>query len=197
MSALRSLSRQGNNKPIGIKKEKKRINKLSNLYFYDMESAKNKGMTDGRVISGCVIMEILHRQYQFNQKQLEKLMQYANEKNKKLKEEVTNFIVNYWCKRLETKLLAESRKKYVMNEKEKAYYTKLYEYYCSGCAVMFSSLVDLYNFSSNSKGTGKLDFLMEWCVNRYIELQMRTEGNLAKYYVERLNRKAGTSFRID
>lgn len=198
MSALRSLSRSNAAKKKQTtmqRKEYQHKKKAATKTHAEIVVKQRKGQNDGRIIGGCVVMDILHLKYGFSAEKLEKVMAAANIMSKKYgKDQVTSFVVSYWNKRLEEKLLPECKIKYVMDLAQKEYCIQLYEYYCSACAVMMATLVEMYGYSSNAKGTGKLDFIMEWCVNRYIEMQFREKEDLAVHYVNKLNRRAGTSF---
>ena len=64
--------------------------------------------------------------------------------------------------------------------------------YCNMDNVESSNILnELFNFSSNDKNTGRLDYIMEYCTNRYLEMQLDPDKNTAEYYFERMLRRTG------
>lgn len=156
-----------------------------------LECARNKGILDGRAIAASVILEVLHDKYKFSNAKVQKLLECVGKEAVKFDQEGTRFVLEHYADKLSKKINAVDVYQDMKDIETQVYCVARDDLFVSSAAVMFDALNELFGFSSNSKGTWKLDYIMEYCVNRYIEVQLDPEHKTADYYFQKMKRRTG------
>jgi hypothetical protein len=155
-----------------------------------LERARDKGTSDGRIIAVSVIFEILHDKYKFSNNKVQKLYDCMNKESARLDNPGAKFVAEYYYDLFAKKIgTVGMHQEYTILEQ--AYYLSRDELYHTTVAVALMCLNELWGYSSNSKNTGRLDFIMEYCTNRYLEFQLAPDRHTAKHYLEKMMRKTG------
>lgn len=183
MSARRAAIRKERLQREKAKKSKTMLGKL--------ERAKQKGILDGRVIASSVILEVLHSKYRLSNQKAQKVLDCTMKESVKADQQGTNFVLNFYAEKLSKKIDAVDVYQDMNDIETQVYCVGRYNLFVSTAAVMFAALNELYGFSSNNKGTGRLDYIMEYCVNRYIEIQLDPGHKTADYYFQKMRRNTG------
>lgn len=176
-----------------IRRERKKMEKAKKNLSPDgeLQRLQVQGMIDGRIIAASVVLEILHDKYGFRQKRAERLLSCISDESAKFEQSATQFTVEWYANRMIERINETPVKTVVRNVKEHIYIVARDEFFVTACAVMFLALNEEFGFSSNAKGTGRTDFVMHWCINRYIEIQLDPDNKTAQYYYDRMKRKTG------
>lgn len=176
-----------------IRRERKKMEKAKKNRSPDgeLQRLQVQGMIDGRIIAASVVLEILHDKYGFRQKRAERLLSCISDQSAKFEQIATKFTVEWYANRMIDRINETPVKTVVRSAKEHIYIVARDEFFVTACAVMFLALNDEFGFSSNAKGTGRTDFVMQWCINRYIEIQLDPDNKTAQYYYDRMKRKTG------
>ena len=101
------------------------------------------------------------------------------------------FVANYYAEKFEKKLDALGMYQDAADIPTKIYCASKHELFVTSVAIALMVLNELWNFSSKDKNTGRLDYIMEYCTNRYLEMQLDPDKNTAEYYFERMLRRTG------
>lgn len=156
-----------------------------------LERIRAKGINDGRNIAASVILEVLHDKYKFSEKKAYELLDCVGKESTKFDQEGTKFVVEFYAKKLWEKINSVDVYQDMKNIETQVYCVARDDLFVSAAAIMLTALNELFGFSSNSKGTGRLDYIMEYCTNRYIELLLDPEHKTADYYIQKMKRKTG------
>lgn len=176
-----------------IRRERKKIDKAnkSRAADGDLQRMKTKGMIDGRVIAASVVLEIMHDKHNFSNKKVQRLLNAISNESLKFYEAATLFNVEWYADRMVERIKAVTFSPVVRSAKEQIYVMARDDFYISACSVMFLALNEEFGFSSNAKGTGRTDYIMEYCINRYIEMNLDPDRHTAQYYFDRMKEKTG------
>lgn len=183
MSARRAAIRRERAQMAKMKKNKTPEGKL--------ERIRMKGIVDGRKIAASVILEVLHDKYKFSNRKAQELLTCVGKESTKFDQEATHFVVEFYAKKLAEKINSTDVYQDMKDIETQVYCVGRDDLFVSAAAIMLTALNELHGFSSNSKGTGRLDYIMEYCVNRYIEVQLDPEHKTADYYFQKMKRKTG------
>ena len=183
MSARRALIRRERKQNSKMKKHKTTNGKL--------ERAKAKGVKDGRNIAGFVVLEVLHDKYKLSNEKAQQVLDCVGKDSTKLDRPGTRFVVLHYADKFFDKVESMGTYLYEDDIEKKIYYISRNELYGNTVAMLLTALNELFNFSSNSKGTGRLDYIMEYCANRYLEMQLDPEHKTPEYYFRKMKRKTG------
>lgn len=180
-----------------IRRERKKIEKAGKSHSPDaeLERISTQGMIDGRTIAASVVLEILHDRFGFGQERVNRFLNLISDESVKFYQIATRFNIEWYADRMVKRIRENQVNTVVRSIKEQIYIISRDNYYISACAVMFLALNEGFGFSSNEKGTGRTDYVMQWCINRYIEIQLDPDNRTAEYYFEKMKRKTG--FNID
>lgn len=184
--------RQNAKKQKAIKKERmavKRANEDSTAAGV-LEQAANRGMYDGRSIAACVVLTVLKERFRFSEANVNRLLEYVYTETAKFEEDATEFVVNYYAEKFFKKIngypsMADT------DTQTAIYRHQRNNFFISGVSVMFMVLNEFFSFGSNLKNTGRLDMVMEFCANRYLEMQLDPEHKTEQYYLKRAMEKTG------
>lgn len=183
MSARRAAIRRERLQRNKIEKKKGKIGSL--------ERAKEQGVIDGRAIGVSACLEVLHSKYKFSNNKAQQLLDVMGKESARLDDAGVRFVANYYAEKFEKKLDALGMYQDAADISTKIYCASKHELFVTSVAIALMVLNELWNFSSNDKNTGRLDYIMEYCTNRYLEVQLDCEHNTAQYYFERMLRKTG------
>lgn len=165
--------------------------KRSKTMLGKLERAKQRGILDGRVIASSVILEVLHDRYKFSNAKAQEILKCSGKECLKQDRDGTRFVLEFYAKKIQEKINTVDIYQKMSDIETQVYCINRDDLFVSVAAIMLSALNELYNFSSNSKGSGRLDYIMEYCVNRYIEVQLDPEHKTADYYFQKMKRKTG------
>lgn len=186
------IRRQNAKKQKAIKKERAAVKRANenDTAAGELEKAAYKGVYEGRNIAVCVVLEVLKEKFRFSEASANKLIEFVYTESAKFEEDATNFVVNFYAERFYKKI-----KGYPVTantDTKTAIYRKQRDnFFISACSVMFMVLNEFFQFGSNLKNTGRLDMVMEFCANRYLEIQLDPEHKTEQYYLKRAMEKTG------
>lgn len=189
------IRRQNAKKQKAIKRERAAAKHASenNTAAGELEQAACKGMYAGRNIAACVVLEVLKEKYRFSEASANKLIQFVYTESAKFEEDATDFVANFYAERFYKKV-----KGYPVTpntDTKTAIYRKQRDnFFISSCSVMFMVLNEFFQFGTNLKNTGRLDMVMEFCANRYLEIQLDPDHKTEEYYLKRAMEKTGFKF---
>lgn len=183
MSARRAAIRRERLQRNKIEKKKGKLGSL--------ERAKEQGIIDGREIAISACLEVLHSKYKFSNNKAQQLIDCMGKESTRLDDIGVNYVANYYVDKFEKKLSTIKEYRQTGDIETNIYCSARDELFVTSVAIAMMVLNELWNFSSNDKNTGRLDYIMEYCTNRYLEVQLDCEHNTAQYYFERMLRKTG------
>ena len=183
MSARRAAIRRERLQRNKVEKKKGKIGSL--------ERAKQQGIIDGRKIAVSACLEVLHSKYKFSNNKAQQLLDVMGKESARLDDAGVRFVANYYAEKFEKKLDALGMYQDAVDIPTKIYCASKHELFVTSVAIVLMVLNELWNFSSNDKNTGRLDYIMEYCTNRYLEMQLAPDKNTAEYYFERMLRRTG------
>ena len=172
--------------------EREKINK-SKSPTAEYERAVMQGTLDGRVYGACIVLCTVKKLYKMSKKNLSKLLEASNKEAVKFNEDATMFNLQFYQDKMLDKLQKTPVKTYVDNAKEKIYVMRRNELFISSCCLMFLALKQEFGFSSNSKGTGRIDIIMEYVLNEYIKMQYDKTRDI-EFYIKKTKEETGISF---
>lgn len=176
-----------------IRRERLQRNKIEKKKgaMAEFERAKEQGVIDGRTIGVSACLEVLHSKYKFSNNKAQQLIDCMGKESTRLDDIGVNYVANYYVDKFEKKLSTIKEYRQTGDIETNIYCSARDELFVTSVAIAMMVLNELWNFSSNDKNTGRLDYIMEYCTNRYLEVQLNPEENTAKYYFERMLRKTG------
>jgi hypothetical protein len=157
----------------------------------ELERAKEQGIIDGRAIGVSACLEVLHSKYKFSNNKAQQLLNVMGRESARLDDTGVRFVANYYAEKFEKKLDALGMYQDTADIATKIYCASKHELFVTSVTIVLMVLNELWNFSSNDKNTGRLDYIMEYCTNRYLEMQLDPDNNTAEYYFERMLRRTG------
>lgn len=168
-------------------RERKKIqkNKTANG---DLMRAQSHGWDCGKVISACVVIDALALELNWKKEQISQFTQSLSEKSAKGNPDIIEFAVQPWKNKLEQRIkqhAPELPKMPINSVIQGIEYQHRNMAYVGCCSLMFLNLFSNFNLSSNNKGTGTLDKIINQCVIHFYDLQRnpndyKTEKVLAK-----------------
>ena len=188
MSVRRAMIRREAMKRIKDEKRKSPMGKL--------ERARNRGVSDGRTIAASVVFQILHDKYSLTNSQIQKLYDFVNKESARLDDIGVKFVAEHYYDMFAERIDRVRVQQEYKSLEEEAYCRSRDNLYISTVAVILMCLNELWDYSSNSKNTGRLDFVMEYCSTRYLEFQLDPKNHTADYYFNKMTRKTGYVIRI-
>ncbi len=176
-----------------IRRERLQRNKVDKkkCAMAELERAKEQGIIDGRAIGVSACLEVLHSKYKFSNNKAQQLLNVMGRESARLDDTGVRFVANYYAEKFEKKLDVLGMYQDIADIPTKIYCASKHELFVTSVAIALMVLNELWNFSSNDKNTGRLDYIMEYCTNRYLEMQLDPDNNTAEYYFERMLRRTG------
>lgn len=186
MSARRAAIRRERLQRNKIEKKKGKIGNL--------ERAKEQGIIDGRALAVSACLEVLHTKYKLSNNKAQQLLNAVGKESARFDNPGVRFVLEYYAEKFAEKINAIKEYQQIKDVETQIYCISRDDLYVTSVAIILTELNELFNFSSNDKNTGRLDYIMEYCTNRYLEVQLDCEHNTAQYYFERMLRK--TSYQL-
>lgn len=160
-----------------------------------MMRAAEHGKMDGRAISFCVIANLLYDLHGFRTKRISEFMEKCNKEAARSEQAGLQFVIKSYADKLMERINKENVTAEPTSIEESVYLNQRDIYYVSSVALMLTVLNDDYGMASNSKNTGRLDTLMEYCTNEYVKLQLDPKGHNIDWYTKQTTEKTGIIFR--
>ena len=183
MSARRAAIRRERLQRNKIEKKKGKLGSL--------ERAKEQGIIDGRALAVSVCLEVLHSKYKLSNNKAQQLLNAIGKESARFDNPGVRFVLEYYAEKIAKKINTIKEYQEIKDVETQIYCISRDDLYVTSVAIILTELNELWNFSSNDKNTGRLDYIMEYCTNRYLEVQLDCEHNTAQYYFERMLRKTG------
>ena len=183
MSARRAAIRRERLQRNKIEKKKGKLGSL--------ERAKEQGIIDGRAFAVSVCLEVLHSKYKLSNNKAQQLLNAIGKESARFDNPGVRFVLEYYAEKIAKKINAIKEYQQIKDVETQIYCISRDDLYVTSVAIILTELNELWNFSSNDKNTGRLDYIMEYCTNRYLEVQLDCEHNTAQHYFERMLRKTG------
>lgn len=148
------------------KREKYKLEK-SNGKNKELSLAQERGLENGKVISAAATIQALYTELGWNGEQINTFANSVADQYKNSDACVVDFVATIWKNKLEKRI--EERaigpiKMVVHSAVQSIEFRNRNIAYLNCCAYMFTNLYSNFNLSSNNKGTGKLDKVIEKCV---------------------------------
>ena len=183
MSARRAAIRRERLQRNKIEKKKGKLGSL--------ERAKEQGIIDGRALAVSVCLEVLHSKYKLSNNKAQQLLNAIGKESARFDNPGVRFVLEYYAEKIAKKINAIKEYQEIKDVETQIYCISRDDLYVTSVAIILTELNELWNFSSNDKNTGRLDYIMEYCTNRYLEMQLDPDKNTAEYYFERMLRRTG------
>ena len=164
MSARRAAIRRERLQRNKIEKKKGKIGSL--------ERAKEQGIIDGRALAVSVCLEVLHSKYRLNNNKAQQLLNAIGKESARFDNPGVRFVLEYYAEKIAKKINAIKEYQEIKDVETQIYCISRDDLYVTSVAIILTELNELFNFSCNDKNTGRLDYIMEYCTNRYLEVQL-------------------------
>ena len=172
MSARRAAIRRERLQRNKIEKKKGKLGSL--------ERAKEQGIIDGRALAVSVCLEVLHSKYKLSNNKAQQLLNAIGKESARFDNPGVRFVLEYYAEKIAKKINAIKEYQEIKDVETQIYCISRDDLYVTSVAIILTELNELFNFSSNDKNTGRLDYIMEYCTNRYLEVQLDCEHNTAQ-----------------
>lgn len=183
MSARRAAIRRERLQRNKIEKKKGKLGSL--------ERAKEQGIIDSRALAVSVCLEVLHNKYKLSNNKAQQLLNAIGKESARFDNPGVRFVLEYYAEKIAKKINAIKEYQEIKDVETQIYCISRDDLYVTSVAIILTELNELFNFSSNDKNSGRLDYIMEYCTNRYLEMQLDPGKNTAEYYFERMLRRTG------
>ena len=183
MSARRAAIRRERLQRNKIEKKKGKLGSL--------ERAKEQGIIDGRALAVSVCLEVLHSKYKLSNNKAQQLLNAIGKESARFDNPGVRFVLEYYAEKFAKKINAIKEYQEVKDVETQIYCISRDDLYVTSVAIILTELNELFNFSSNDKNTGRLDYIIEYFTKRYFESQLDDGHNTAQYNFEQMLRKTG------
>ncbi len=157
----------------------------------ELERVVEKGTLEGRVLAVYTVFTTLKEHYNFGKTKLEKLLNLSNKEAVKFEQPATQFTMKHYQKRMMERIAKNnSREVYKQDIKEEIYVMRRNDVFVSSCSMMFIVLNQDFGFSSNSKGTGRIDKIMNYVLEEFEKVQSNYDIG---WYIRELEEKTKVS----
>lgn len=133
----------------------------------ELMRAQARGFKNGKVISASTTVQALFTELGWSENKISTFAQSVADQYRNTDAEVVDFAVNIWKNKLEKRIedhATAPTKMIVHSAVQSIEYRHRNLAYLQCCSLMFSNLYSNFDLSSNNKGTGKLDMVIEKCV---------------------------------
>lgn len=137
-------------------KIEKKKGKIGNL-----ERAKEQGIIDGRVLAISVCLEVLHSKYKLSNNKAQQLLNAIGKESARFDNPGVRFVLEYYAEKIAKKINAIKEYQEIKDVETQIYCISRDDLYVTSVAIILTELNELFNFSSNDKNTGRLDYIME------------------------------------
>lgn len=136
--------------------------------------AQSRGWENGKVIAACIGINALSLELGWSKDQIEDFTKSLAEQSANGNAQIIDFAVQPWKNKLEERIEAHSS---VLPKMPLDSIIQGIEYqhrnmaYVGCCSYMFLNLFSNFNLSSNNKGSGTLDKIINQCVINFYDMQ--------------------------
>ena len=153
----------------------------------ELEKLVEKGTLEGRILAVYTVFCTLKEKYSFGKARLEKLLNLSNRESTKFEQTATQFNLNHYKQKMMERISKSNNLDiYKQDVKEEIYVMRRNEVFVSACCMLFIVLNQEFGFSSNSKGNGRLDKIMDYVLDKFEETQFTYGIN---WYIRELEQK--------
>lgn len=156
-----------------------------------MLRAAEQGKLDGRTIAFCVAANLLYDLHGFRIQRIYKFLEKCNKEAARFDGPGLQFVLRVYADKIIEKLNDLLLMEHPADMLEHIYCNQRDEFFISSLALMFTVLNGEYGMAFNQKQTGRLDVMLEYCVNEYLKLQLDPDGHDAAWYVRQTREKTG------
>lgn len=156
-----------------------------------MERAKFDGKTEGRKAAVGIVMEVLYDKWNFSSNKVNEVLERVGQESARLEREGTRFVVTWYADKIVNKIKDVRPPVPGGDAFETIKFVSKNEMYITAVAIMLTVLNELYDFSTNKKETGRLDYIINYSVNKYIEMTLDYKVKTGEYYMNRMRKRTG------
>lgn len=156
-----------------------------------LERAKFDGKTEGRMAAVGVVLEVLYDKWHFSNNKVNKMLERVGYESPRLEREGTRFVVTWYADKIAKKINDIHPNIPAKDAFAAIKYISKNEMYITAVATMLTALNELYDFSTNKKGTGRLDYIIDYSVKEYVEMCNDYQIKTGEYYLDRMTKKTG------
>ena len=143
----------------------------------ELMRAQKRGFENGKVISAATVIQALYTEIRWDEDKINSFaFSVADQKNSNAT--VVDFAATVWRDKLEKRIEERATapiKMVVRSAIQSIEYRNRNVAYLNCCAFMFTNLYSNFNLSSNNKGTGKLDKVIEKCVQCWYDFMQNPD----------------------
>ena len=161
-----------------------------------LERADLRGTADGKTLAISIVFSVLKEKYGFGKKKLLRICDLISKESLKYRQAATAFNIEFYRGRMLDKIGKIDLKISPERLEEAVYVAQRDETFVVSCAIIFIVLNQEFNFSSNSKGTGRTDLIMEYATNEFIKFNLDKTRDAVWYY-ERFKKITGIDLEAD
>jgi hypothetical protein len=157
----------------------------------DILRAANNGRADGRMIAFCIVSDNLYEVWGWRKGRINPFLDKCNHEATRWDHAGVHFVLEYYAQKIVDKM-DETGVQEINNDIESDVYSaKRDEYFISSLALMFSVLNADYHMSSNSRNSGRLDKLLDKCIEEYVKVQLEPKNHKTIDYAIKIMKKTG------
>lgn len=184
------------NRRAAIRRDKREREKIlkSKAPGADMLRIKNEGWEEGKTLALCVGIEALYEYFGWRKERLYRFADTIGKNSANCNKIVMRAAVLPWQQRLLeriTEVAGDKPRMLVTSIKEKVMYEERNQTYIAAASIVMVTLFSEYNFSSNSKRTGRMDKIIERYTIRYLDILGNHEYYCGEKYTKRIKEMTG------
>lgn len=189
MSSRRAAIRRERKEREKIMKNKSKDGEMKRLQYLSWEN--------GKIISFTTILDALHSEFGWEKEQLAEFLESARTQSLDTDPNVLEIAAVPWHRKLEEAIqkrnvIGSMRKFSLLQEMG---YQQRNISYIRCCSFFLLNLFSNYNLSSNNKGTGKLDRIIEICAIHFQDFMRNPDDYTNEKCVQRTERLTGVRVR--
>ena len=170
--------------------DRQKINKHNSVNG-ELERLVEKGTLEGRVLAIAITFPILKEKYKFSKKNLERLLDVTGKESAKFSQPATQFVLQQYQDKMVNKISKMPLNVNVFDVKQQIYELRKNEVFITSCAMLFIALNQEFNYSTNSKETGRIDKLIDLLLMEFEKMQCGNKN--INYYIKQLEEKTSIS----
>lgn len=147
-------------------KAKKKANKLLGTRG-ELERISCQAMEDGRRFAFVSIYSCLIEHFRFGRRRCEQFSERVRKESSKLEQDGVSFVIKWYIDKVQKALEQEKFFVSSQNPKEHIYLCQREEQFTIAVAIMLATLQEMYGFSFQQTKIGRLNFCLNWCVEKY------------------------------
>jgi hypothetical protein len=134
----------------------------------DIERRAVKGRDDGREIAFFSAVNALHDHFDFGRKRISKLMEMCRKESARFSYQGVNYVFNFYAEKINDRL--DGAEIIHMAFDDVVYVTNMSKAFVTALSVICTVLNEGFGMSSNSKGTGRIDKVINYACYDYIKI---------------------------